>query len=38
VDDFVVLGEATGVKTAKEQIKVIFDCDDPGEVAEYVGC
>jgi hypothetical protein len=28
VDDCVVLGEVTGVKAAKEQLKPRFDCDD----------
>jgi hypothetical protein len=36
VDDCVVLGEVTGVKAAKEQMKSGFDCDHLGELTEYV--
>jgi hypothetical protein len=38
VDDCVVLGEATGVTAAKKKMKARFDCDDLGELTEYVGC
>jgi hypothetical protein len=38
VDDCCVLGDEDGVKSAKEQMKSRFDCDEIGELTEYVGC
>jgi hypothetical protein len=38
IDDCLVAGNEEGVLAAKEQIKAIFDCDDIGELTEYVGC
>jgi hypothetical protein len=38
VDDCCVLGYEDGVKAAMEQINSIFDCNDIGELTEYVGC
>jgi len=38
IDDCLVLGEEQGVLAAKEQMKQRFDCDDLGELDEYLGC
>ena len=38
IDDCLVAGNKQGVKAAKEQMKARFDCDDIGELTEYVGC
>jgi hypothetical protein len=33
-----VAGNEEGVLASKEQMKAKFDCDDIGEITEYVGC
>jgi hypothetical protein len=38
VDDCLICGEKTSVIHAKEEMKKRFDCDEVGELAEYVGC
>jgi hypothetical protein len=38
IDDCLVSGNEEGVLDAKEQMKARFDCDDIGEITEYVGC
>jgi hypothetical protein len=38
VDACCVLGDEDGVQAAKAQTKFRFDCDDSGELTEYVGC
>lgn len=38
VDDLFTTGNAQGVKKAKMQMKEHFECDDQGEMQEYVGC
>ena len=38
IDDCLIAGDETGVKSVKEQIKGRFDCDDVGLLNEYVGC
>ena len=38
VDDCLVTGEKKEVKMAKEQMMARFDCDEIGELKEYVGC
>jgi hypothetical protein len=38
IDDCLVAGNEEGVLATKEQIKARFDCDDIGELTEYVGC
>jgi hypothetical protein len=38
IDDCLVVGDEEGVLAAKEQMKANFDCDDIGELMEYVGC
>ena len=38
IDDCLVTGDTRAVKAAKEQMKSRFDCDDVGELTEYVGC
>jgi hypothetical protein len=38
VDDCLIGGKDEGVKIAKGQMMDLFDCDDVGELKEYVGC
>jgi hypothetical protein len=38
IDDFLVAVDKKAVEAAKEQMKSIFECDDLGELNEYVGC
>ena len=38
IDDCLISGHQDGVKLAKEQMKQHFDCDNVGELNEYVGC
>jgi hypothetical protein len=38
VDDCLILGQRQWVLVSKEQMKKLFDCDDIGEMQEYVGC
>jgi hypothetical protein len=38
IDDCLVAGDKMAVEAAKEQIKSRFDCDDLGELNEYVAC
>ena len=38
VDDCLVTGPENVVKREKEKMKQLFDCDDIGELKEYVGC
>jgi hypothetical protein len=38
VDDCIICGEKASVIHAKEEMKKRFDCDEVGELAEYVGC
>jgi hypothetical protein len=38
VDACCVLGDGEGVKAVNEHIKYRFDCDDVGDLTEYVGC
>jgi hypothetical protein len=38
VDDCLVAGDKREVEAAKEQMKIQFECDDQGELNEYVGC
>jgi hypothetical protein len=38
VDDCCLLGDEDGVKAAKEQMKSKFNCDEIGELTEYVCC
>jgi hypothetical protein len=38
IDDCFVVEDPRAVYAAKEQMKSIFECDDLGELNEYVGC
>ena len=38
VNDCCILGRAEAVLRNKEKLKQLFDCDDVGELKEYVGC
>ena len=38
VDDCVCFGQSQDVKTATDEMKSLFECDDVGEFEEYVGC
>jgi hypothetical protein len=38
IDECLVAGNEEGVLEAKEKMKARFDCDDIGELTEYVGC
>jgi hypothetical protein len=38
VDDFLVCGGKNSVMEAKDMMAKIFDCEDVGEMNEYVGC
>jgi hypothetical protein len=38
IDDCLVAGNEEGMLASKEQMKARFDCDDIGELTEYVGC
>jgi hypothetical protein len=37
IDDFLIAGDKRTVEAAKEQIKSRIECDDLGELNEYVG-
>jgi hypothetical protein len=38
VDDCMITGDKKNVEKYKEMMKGMFDCDDVGELKEYVGC
>jgi Reverse transcriptase (RNA-dependent DNA polymerase) len=38
VDDCLVCGTSDGVRVAKRQMQARFDCDEVGELKEYIGC
>jgi hypothetical protein len=38
VDDCLVCGKKEGVLEAKKQLMARFDCDEVGELTEYIGC
>ena len=38
VDDCCVIGNESVVLESKEQLKSLFECEDVGELTEYVGC
>jgi len=38
VDDCIVCGDKQNVLVEKEKFKEQFDCDDIGELKEYIGC
>jgi hypothetical protein len=38
IDDCLVAGDKREVEASKEQMKIRFECDDLGELNEYVGC
>jgi hypothetical protein len=38
VDDCLICSKPEGVKHAKEEMMKRFDCDEIGELKEYVGC
>jgi hypothetical protein len=38
VDDCLTVGKDEGVYNAKASMMNLFDCDDVGELKEYVGC
>jgi len=38
VNDCLVCGRDDGVKEAKSRLKERFDCDDSGNLTEYIGC
>ncbi|KAL7563155.1 hypothetical protein ACA910_014434 [Epithemia clementina (nom. ined.)] len=38
IDDFVVCGSPEGVKQAKAAMQEQFECDDCGQLNEYIGC
>jgi hypothetical protein len=38
VDDFLICGPKEGVMESKAQMMDVFECDDIGEMKEYVGC
>jgi hypothetical protein len=38
IDYFLVAGDKRTVEAAKEQMRSRFECDDLGELNEYVGC
>jgi hypothetical protein len=38
VDDLAVTGKPKAVATVKNKMKKEFDCDDQGELKEYIGC
>ena len=37
IDDCAIIGEKSEVKLEKERMKQIFECDDGGEMKEYIG-
>jgi hypothetical protein len=37
IDDSLVIGNAEGLKHAKNQLMETFDCDEVGNINEYVG-
>jgi len=38
IDDCVCFGNETDVEKSRNQMKELFDCDDVGDMNEYVGC
>ncbi len=38
IDDCLVCGKPEGVAKAKQQMMDHFDCDEVGEMTEYIGC
>ena len=38
VDDLLIIGSKEGVEWTKTKLNTFFDCDDIGEMKEYVGC
>jgi hypothetical protein len=38
IDDYLVAGDTRAVEAAKEQMTSIFECDNLGDLNEYVGC
>jgi hypothetical protein len=38
VDNCLICGKPEGVKHAKEEMMKRFDCDEVGELKEYIGC
>jgi hypothetical protein len=38
IDDCLFAGDKRAEEAAKEQMKIQFECDDLGELNEYVGC
>jgi hypothetical protein len=38
IDDCLVAGDKRAIEAANEQMKSRFECDDLGELNEYVGC
>ena len=38
IDDCVVMGKKEGVEWAQKEMQKRFDCDDVGELVEYLGC
>ena len=38
IDDCLCVGPKQGVIKAKQQMKDQFDCDDVGDLNEYIGC
>jgi hypothetical protein len=38
IDDCLNLGTENAVKKSKNDMMNLFDCDDIGEIKEYVGC
>ena len=38
VDDCLISGDKEKVQLYKEEMKEMFDCEDVGELKEYVGC
>ena len=38
VDDNLITGPVDAVSRAKQKMMSLFDCDDLGEMKEYVGC
>ena len=38
IDDYIICGDKRDVTKAKEDMKGYFDCDEVGELKDYVGC
>ena len=38
IDDCVCFGKASDVEESRNKMKTMFDCDDIGDMDEYVGC